>query len=261
VISIPIAGESESTEAVEAVRELRRDVVPGAFVGLDANVLVGGDTAESVDYFDLVGHWLPIVFAFVLGLSFVLLTVAFRSIVVALKAIVLNLLSVGAAYGLLVLVFVKGIGNDVLGLQQVDTVVAWVPLFLFAVLFGLSMDYHVFVLSRIRERFLKTGDNTEAVEHAIASTSRLITGAALIIVAVFAGFAMGGLVMFQQMGFGIAVALLIDATIVRSVLLPATMKLLGPWNWYLPSWLQWLPELHIEGAEEVPDRRPAPVPS
>ena len=182
-----------------------------------------------------IRHWLPIVFAFVLGLSFVLLMLAFRSIVVPPKAIVINLLSVGAAYGLLVLVFQKGVGNELFGFQQVDSIEAWLPLFLFSVLFGLSMDYHVFLLSRIRERYLQTGDNTEAVAFGVGSTARLITGAALIMVAVFAGFASGDLVMFQQMGFGLAVALLIDATLIRTVLLPATMQLLGERNWYLPS--------------------------
>jgi len=187
------------------------------------------------------------VLVFVLGLSFVLLTVAFRSIVVAATAIGLNLLSVGAAYGLTVAVFQHGIGAGLLGFQQVETIEAWVPLFLFAVLFGLSMDYQVFLLSRIRERFAATGDTTEAIAFGIGSTARIITGAALIIVAVFAGFAAGDLVMFQQMGFGVAIALLIDATLVRSVLVPAVMQLLGSWNWYLPGWLQWLPHLEVEG--------------
>jgi putative drug exporter of the RND superfamily len=156
-------------------------------------------------------------------------------------------------------VFVKGIGNEIFGFQQVDIVEAWVPLFLFAVLFGLSMDYQVFLLSRIRERFVQTGDNVGSVSFGVGSTARLITGAALIIIAVFAGFARGDLVMFQQMGFGIAVALLIDATIIRSVIVPATMALLGRWNWYLPSWLAWLPDVHVEGAEE-PRRPAAPAP-
>jgi putative drug exporter of the RND superfamily len=222
--------------------------VPAVFDGTGARVFVTGETAESVDYFALIGRWLPIVFAFVLGLSFVLLTIAFRSLVVPLKAIVLNLLSVGAAYGLLVLVFVEGIGNELFGFEQADTVEAWVPLFLFSVLFGLSMDYHVFLLSRIRERYSKTGDNDTAVVEGVASTARLITGAALIIIAVFAGFARGDLIMFQQMGFGVAVSLLIDATLIRSVLVPASMKLLGDWNWYLPSWLDWLPDLRVEGS-------------
>ena len=178
--------------------------------------------------------WTPVVFVFVLGLSFILLTVAFRSLVVPAKAIVLNLLSVGAAYGLIVLLFQKGVGNELFGFDKVDAIEAWLPLFLFSVLFGLSMDYHVFLLSRIRERFTQTGDSSEAVAFGVRTTARLITGAALIIVVVFAGFASGELVMFQQMGFGIAVALLIDATLVRSVLVPAAMELLGDRNWYLP---------------------------
>jgi uncharacterized membrane protein YdfJ with MMPL/SSD domain len=182
----------------------------------------------------------------VLALSFLLLTLAFRSIVVALEAILLNLLSVGAAYGLLVLVFMKGYGNELFGFEQVDSIEAWVPLFLFSVLFGLSMDYHVFLLSRIRERYLRTGDSDEAVAWRVGSTARMITGAALIIIAVFAGFARGDLVQFQQMGFGIAVSLFLDATLIRSVLVPASMKLLGRWNWYLPRWLEWLPNVHVE---------------
>jgi putative drug exporter of the RND superfamily len=253
VITVPLVGDPLSEEAVEAVRELRSDVIPAAFSGTDAQVYVGGTTAEEIDYFDVMDRWLPIVFVFVLGLSFLLLTVAFRSVVVPATAILMNLLSVGAAYGLLVLVFVKGVGNGIFGFQQVDAIEAWVPLFLFAVLFGLSMDYQVFLLSRIREKFGQTGDNDLAISFGVGSTARLITGAALIIIAVFAGFARGELVMFQQMGFGIAVALLIDATIIRSVVVPASMKLLGRWNWYLPSWLEWLPDVHVEGAE--PRRR------
>jgi len=246
VVSALPAGDSRDERSYEAVRRLRNTYVPEAFAGTGARVLVTGETAESIDYFALVHRWLPIVFAFVLSLSFVLLTIAFRSIVVPLKAIVLNLLSVGAAYGLLVLVFQKGVGNEIFGFQQVEAIEAWVPLFLFSVLFGLSMDYHVFLLSRIREQFVRTGDNEEAVAHGVASTARLITGAALVIIAVFSGFARSDLVMFQQMGFGVAVSLLIDATLIRTVLLPASMKLLGNANWYLPSWLRWLPDLHVE---------------
>jgi len=246
VVSALPAGDSHDKRSYNAVRRLRNTYVPEAFRDSDARVLVTGETAESLDYFALVHRWLPIVFAFVLSLSFVLLTIAFRSIVVPLKAIVLNLLSVGAAYGLLVLVFQKGIGNELFGFQQAEAIEAWVPLFLFSVLFGLSMDYHVFLLSRIRERYVGTHDNEEAVAHGVASTARLITGAALIIIAVFSGFARGDLVMFQQMGFGVAVSLLIDATLIRTVLLPASMKLLGNANWYLPSWLDWLPDLHVE---------------
>jgi putative drug exporter of the RND superfamily len=243
-----LRGDSRDDRSYDAVRRIRSEYAPDAFRGVDdTRVLVTGETAENIDYFDLMEKWMPILLTYVLGLSFILLTVAFRSIVVPAKAIVLNLLSVGAAYGLLVLVFQKGVGNELFGFQQVDAIEAWVPLFLFAVLFGLSMDYHVFLLSRIREIYSRTGDNTEAVSHGIASTGRLITGAALIIIVVFAGFAVGDTVAFQQMGFGVAVSLLIDATIVRSLLLPATMKLLGDWNWYLPSWLEWLPELEVEG--------------
>jgi RND superfamily putative drug exporter len=200
----------------------------------------------------------PLIFGFVLLFAFGLLLVSFRSIAIAIKAILLNLLSVGAAYGLLVLVFEHGIGAGLLGFSQADTIEAWVPLFLFSVLFGLSMDYQVFLLSRIRERYDSSEDTTDAVVHGVASTARIITGAALIIVAVFLGFAMGDLIMFQQMGFGVAVALLIDATVIRSVILPSAMKLLGRWNWYLPSWLEWLPRLEAEGrAPTVVDGAPA----
>jgi uncharacterized membrane protein YdfJ with MMPL/SSD domain len=244
----PVQGDDSGTQAVAAVRNLRSEVIPGLFAGTDARVLVGGRTAEQIDYFDSVIDPAPWVFLFVLGSTLVLLTIAFRSLVVAGTAIVLNLLSVGAAYGLLVLVFQKGVGTGLLGFQQVDAIEAWVPLFLFSVLFGLSMDYQVFLLSRIKERFDETGDTTTAVAWGVGSTARIITGAALIIVAVFIGFAMGDLVMFQQMGFGVAVALLLDATVIRSVILPAAMRLLGSRNWYLPSWLRWLPDVQVERA-------------
>ena len=256
VASVGVGADSLSDQAVRAVRDLRSQVIPTAFRDVSADVFVGGDTAENVDFFDVMSRWLPIVLVFVLGLSFVLLTVAFRSVVISATAIVLNLLSVGAAYGLMVLVFQHGVGADLFGFQQVDTIEAWVPLFLFAVLFGLSMDYQVFLLSRIRERYTETGKTTESVVHAVGTTARIITGAALIIVAVFIGFASGELVMFQQMGFGVAVALLIDATIVRSVLVPASMTLLGKWNWYLPRWLDWLPHVEVEGHAARPATPP-----
>jgi putative drug exporter of the RND superfamily len=248
-VTVPIAGNPDGEGAIAAVRDLRSELVPRAFAGVDAEVYVGGDTAEELDYHDTVNFWLPLVLLFVLGLSFLLLMVAFRSIVVPATAIGMNLLSVGAAYGLLVLVFQEGIGNELLGLREAETIDAWVPLFLFAVLFGLSMDYQVFLLSRIRERYKQTDDTDAAISFGIGSTGRIITGAALIIIAVFWGFAMGDTIAFQQMGFGVAVALLIDATIVRSVLVPATMKLLGKHNWYLPAWLAWLPDVRVEGAE------------
>jgi len=252
VLTVPVVGDPTSEEAIAAVRELRDDVLPALFAGTDAEVLVGGTSSENIDYFDSVIGPAPLVIAIVLLLTFVLLTVVFRSVVVAATAVLLNLLSVAAAYGLLVLVFQRGVGADLLGFQQVDSIEAWVPLFLFSVLFGLSMDYQVFLLSRIRERYDMTGDTTDAVTFGIASTARIITGAAFIIVAVFAGFARGELVAFQQMGFGVAVALLLDATVIRSVLLPSVMKLLGAWNWYLPSWLEWLPQISVEGNATPP---------
>ena len=218
-------------------------------------MLVGGATAENVDYSDVINHWLPIVLAFVLGLSFLLLTLVFRSLVLSATAVILNLLSVGAAYGLLVLVFQNGFAVDLLGFQQVERVEAWVPVFLFSVLFALSMDYHVFLLSRIRERYAKTGDTVDAVVHGIAATGRIITGAALIIVVVFAGFAAGELVMFQQMGFGVGVALLVDATLIRMVVVPAAMAVLGRWNWYLPV----LAELAARAARRRRLRSPGPA--
>jgi RND superfamily putative drug exporter len=247
LINIPLVGDPDSSQARGGVERLRSDLIPAAFDGTASTVLVGGTTAENIDYANLINHWLPIVLAFVLALSFVLLTVVFRSLVLSATAVVLNLLSVGAAYGLLVLVFQHGFATSLLGFQRVDRVEAWVPVFLFSVLFALSMDYHVFLLTRIRERYARNGDTVDAVIHGIAATGRIITGAALIIVVVFAGFAAGDLVMFQQMGFGVGIALLVDATLIRMVIVPAVMTLLGQWNWYLPSWLQWLPELHVEG--------------
>jgi uncharacterized membrane protein YdfJ with MMPL/SSD domain len=246
VLSVPVRGDPSGDKAVEAVRELRSTTIPAAFAGTGADVVVGGTTSENVDYIDSAIGPAFLVIALVLGLTLVLLTTVFRSLVLAALTVVLNLLSVGAAYGLIVLVFQHGVGAGLFGFQQSDTIEAWVPLFLFSVLFGLSMDYQVFLLSRIKERYDQVGDTTKAVTFGVASTARIITGAALIIIAVFTGFARGELIMFQQMGFGVAVALLLDATLVRSVLLPSAMRLLGRWNWYLPSWLTWLPRLQIE---------------
>jgi RND superfamily putative drug exporter len=264
VVSAPTTGDPSADASVRAVERLRDSYIPDAFSGTEATVVVGGDTAWNKDGFDIIYRYLPIVFALVLGMSFLLLTVAFRSIVVALKAIVMNLLSVGAAYGLLVLVFQKGVGAGVLGFRQGEFVAAWLPLFLFAVLFGLSMDYHVFLLTRIQEHYDQTGDNAGSVAHGLRTTAGVITGAALIMVAVFSGFASGDLVDMQQMGFGLGVAILIDATIVRTVLVPASMKLLGTRNWYLPRWLSWLPNVHVEGTEgltaaEGPTASPTPT--
>ena len=238
---------SQSDQAREAVADLRDGYIPTAFAGVDAEVVVGGMTASGIDDTNIIAdHTLP-VFAFVLGFSFIILLVVFRSIVVPLKAMVMNLLSVGAAYGLMVLVFQHGVGNELFGFSTVERIETWVPLFMFAVLFGLSMDYHVFLLSRIKEHYDETGDNAASVVHGLRSTAGIITGAALIMVAVFAGMASGELVVFQQVGFGLAMAVIIDATIIRMVLVPASMELLGDWNWYFPRWLEWLPRVNIEG--------------
>jgi len=245
-----------STEAAfQGIRDLRSQVIPAAFNGVNGvQVFVGGDTAFFTDFLDVADHYQWIVLAFVLGLSFILLTVVFRSIVVPATAIIMNLLSVAAAYGAVTLVFQKGFGIgffNAIGFQfqKTPAIEAWLPLFLFSILFGLSMDYHVFLLSRIREEYDKTRDTTEAVAYGLRTTAGIITGAALIMVAVFTGFASGRLGPLQQMGFGLAVAVLMDATIVRTLLVPATMRLLGDRNWYLPRWLQWLPQVHVEGRE------------
>ena len=247
VLSVPLAGDPAAEAAQRIVRQLRDGVVPAAFGATAGHVYIAGTTAGVVDYLGFFDRWLPIALAVVLSLSFVLLLVAFRSLVIAAKAILMNLLSVGAAYGLLVLVFQKGVGADLLGFTRVASIEAWVPLFLFSLLFGLSMDYQVFLLTRIKERFDETGDTREAVAHGIGRTAGIITGAAAIMVCVFGGMATGELAMFQQMGFGLAVAIFLDATIVRTIIVPAGMELLGDWNWYLPRWLQWLPNVSVEG--------------
>jgi len=252
LLTSPIRGDAVGGAAVSAVRDLRAHLIPGIFRGSGAKVYVGGITAENVDYFDAVTNPTPYVLLFVLGLSFVLLTVAFRSVVVALVSVLLNLLSVGAAYGLLTLVFLDDHGASLFGFQHTHVIDAWVPLFLFSVLFGLSMDYQVFLMSRIKERHDASGSTHDAVVGGVATTARIITGAALIIVVVFAGFAAGKLVMFQQMGFGIAVALLLDATIIRSVVLPAALGLLDRRSWYLPRWLEWLPRVEVERPVSAP---------
>jgi putative drug exporter of the RND superfamily len=267
-VSAFFKGETQTDSALEGIRDLRSDVIPAAFGGVGGvEVLVGGDSAIFTDFLDLTDSYQWIVLAFVLGLSFLLLLVVFRSLVLPIKAIIMNLLSVAAAYGAITLVFQKGVGigffNSIgFNFHQSDAIEAWLPLFLFSILFGLSMDYHVFLLSRIREEYDKTHDNTEAVAYGLRTTAGIITGAALIMVVVFTGFASGRLGPLQQMGFGLAVAVFMDATIVRTLLVPAGMRLLGDLNWYLPSWLEWLPKLHLEGHEpeltSIPDL-PEPV--
>jgi RND superfamily putative drug exporter len=262
VVYAVMGGDPLAKTAMDAVSTLRSDYIPAAFAGAPAKVLVTGETAGILDFNQTTNTYTPIVFGVVLSLSFIILLLAFRSVVIPATAIIMNLLSVGASYGLLVLVFQKGVGASIFGFHQVDVIESWLPLFLFALLFGLSMDYHVFLLSRIRENYKKHGDTAEAVSFGLRSTGKLITGAALIMVAVFGGFALGDMVMFQQMGFGLAVAVFLDATLIRTILVPATMKLLGKYNWYLPKWLEWIPNVSLgeqhEGRKAVPEAKPQP---
>jgi anti-anti-sigma factor len=249
-ISMPIAGNGTDETSDAALATLRDEVIP-ATIGRapGAEAFVGGMTAQSVDFNDLVKARAPLVFVFVLGLAFLLLMVTFRSIVIPIKAIVLNLLSVGAAYGVLVWVFQYGNLESLLGFESIEGITSWLPLFLFVLLFGLSMDYHVFILSRVRESFDKGMSTEAAVSHGIKSTAGVVTSAAIVMVGVFGVFATLSALDFKMMGVGLAVAVLIDATIIRAVLLPASMKLLGDWNWYLPRRLEWLPKVAQEPAQ------------
>jgi uncharacterized membrane protein YdfJ with MMPL/SSD domain len=247
-IELPIAGSGSDDASYDALATLRNDVVPGTVGELDGvEAGVTGETASAKDFRDAVRGKAPLVFAFVLALAFVLMLVAFRSIVIAVKAVTLNLLSVAAAYGVLTLVFQHGYGKDLLGFEYTGGVMAWLPVFLFVILFGLSMDYHVFILSRIREAYDRGMRTEDAVAHGIKSTAGVVTSAAIVMVCVFSIFATLSLIFMKQFGVGLATAVLIDATIVRGVLLPATMKILGEWNWYLPRWLRWLPQVKVEG--------------
>ena len=247
LMTVPLTGGAQSKIAVDGVQVLRVNYAPAAFTGAPAEAHIGGLTSEELDFLDTTTSYQPWVIALVLSLSFVLLTIVFRSIVVPIKAIIMNLLSVGAAYGILVLVFQKGFLNEIFGLQESPVIEPWLPVMLFTILFGLSMDYQVFLISRIREKYDETGKNTAAVAYDIRSTAGIITAAALIMVAVFGGFAAGDLITTSQFGFGLSVAILVDGTIIRSVLVPPTMKLLGDKNWYLPGFLHWLPDLRVEG--------------
>jgi RND superfamily putative drug exporter len=244
-VTIPTVGEGTDDLSNKAVDALRGDIVPGTVGKIDGvEAYTSGEAAATGDFNDaMIGH-LPYVFAFVLSAAFLLLLVTFRSIVIPLKAIALNMLSVGSAYGLMTLVFQHGLGES-LGLGT-GPIAAWLPLFLFVILFGLSMDYHVFILTRVREAFDRGMSTGDAVAHGIKSTAGVVTSAAIVMVAVFSMFAMSSELQMQQMGIGLAAAVLIDATIIRGVLLPATMKLLGDWNWYLPTKLGWLPQVTVE---------------
>jgi uncharacterized membrane protein YdfJ with MMPL/SSD domain len=252
-IDIPTVGSGSDAAATRAMEQVRNQLVPAAFAGVPgASVNVTGDAAQSKDFNDQLAQRLPLVFAFVLGLAFLLMLITFRSIVVPIKAIVLNLLSVGAAYGVLVLVFQKGLGESLLGFHSNGGVSSWLPLFLFVILFGLSMDYHVLILSRVREAVDKGMSSDDAVRTGILATAGTVTSAAMVMVAVFSVFATLSIIDMKEMGVGLAVAVLIDATIVRAILLPAAMKLLGDRNWYLPRSLAWLPRVEHAEPEPVP---------
>ena len=249
VVGLSVKGSGTDAASERSLAVLREQVVPATVGKLaGAEVAVTGLTAGSKDFIDAMTARAPLVFAFVLSLAFILLLVTFRSIVVPIKAIVLNLLSVGAAYGILVLVFQDGHGENVLDFQSVGGIAPWIPLFLFVILFGLSMDYHVFILSRVREAVNRGMSNDDAVAHGLTSTAGVVTSAALVMVAVFGSFALASDQLAKQIGVGLAAAILIDATIIRAVLLPATMKLLGERNWYLPKRLGWLPDTAVANA-------------
>jgi RND superfamily putative drug exporter len=244
IVEIPVAGDGSDSRSTAALEKLRDELIPatiGRVPGATANV--SGYTASSTDFNDAMKSHAPLVFLFVLSAAFLLLLFTFRSLVIPIKAIVLNLLSVGAAYGVLVWIFQQGHLESLLDFKSNGAIVSWMPLFLFVVLFGLSMDYHVFILTRIREAFDRGRPTVDAVSHGIKTTAGVVTSAAVVMISVFAIFATLSLLIFKQLGVGLAVAVLIDATVIRGVLLPATMKLLGDWNWYLPGWLEWLPRV------------------
>ncbi len=247
LVSLPIAGNGTDAASNQALQQLRNAIVPATVGKLaGADVGVSGDTAQSYDFNTAMKHAAPFVFAFVLGFAFILLLLSFRSIVIAAKAIVLNLLSVAASYGALVLIFQHGWGKGLLGFDYTGGIVSFLPIFLFVILFGLSMDYHVFILSRIREAYDRGMTTEDAVAHGIKTTASVVTSAAIVMVGVFSIFGTLSFLFLKQFGIGLAVAVLIDATIVRAVLLPAVMKLLGDANWYLPKWLEWMPQVRHE---------------
>jgi uncharacterized membrane protein YdfJ with MMPL/SSD domain len=266
VIEIPVAGTGTDDTSMAAVDTLRDEVVPQVFSDIRGGEVVGvsGFTAGSMDFNDLMAERIWFVFAFVFAMAFMLLLVTFRSIVIPIKAIVLNVMSVAAAMGIVTWVFQDGHLEDFLNFDSTGAITAWFPLMLFVILFGLSMDYHVFILSRIKEAVDRGESNDEAVAHGIKSTAGVVTAAAIVMVGVFSIFATLSFIDMKQFGVGLAVAVLIDATLVRGVLLPATMKLLGDWNWYLPKWLEWLPKgPAIEGSVEPVEpagHRPGPRP-
>jgi RND superfamily putative drug exporter len=272
VIEVPLAGTGTDDTSLSALKTLRGDVVPKVFSSVKGGELVGvsGFTAGSQDFNELMASRIWLVFAFVFSMAFLLLLVTFRSIVIPIKAILLNILSVGAAMGIVTYVFQDGHFEGLLNFDSTGAISSWFPLMLFVILFGLSMDYHVFILSRIKEAVDRGESTADAVSHGIKSTASVVTAAAIVMVGVFGIFATLQFIDMKQFGVGLATAVLIDATLVRGVILPATMTLLGKWNWYLPSWLEWLPKgPAIEGSPEPaepevhehlpvrPDPRPA----
>jgi len=259
-INVPLVGKGTDNVSMKALDKLRNVILPATVGKLDnAEYGVTGGTAASADQNALLKQKAPIVFGFVLVFAFALMLVTFRSVVIAAKAIVLNLLSVAAAYGVLVAVFQWGWGENLLGFTSNGGIASWLPIFMFVILFGLSMDYHVFILSRVREAYDRGMNTADAVEHGITTTAGVVSSAALVMVGAFAVFALMPILDMKEMGIGLAAAVLIDATIVRAVLLPATMKLLGDANWYLPSWLEWLPRFDHEPKLSAPDAAPAPA--
>jgi RND superfamily putative drug exporter len=252
-IEIPVAGNGVDSTSDRALAELRNDILPSTVGQVPGTTwAVTGNTAASHDYNAMMKRTAPYVFGFVLLFAFLLLLVSFRSLVVAAKAVLLNLLSVAAAYGVVIAVFQWGWGENALNFTSNGGVASWLPVFMFVILFGLSMDYHVFILSRVREAFDRGLTTEQAVEHGIKTTAGTVSSAAVVMVGAFSIFATLPFLDFKEMGVGLAAAVLIDATIVRAVLLPATMKLLGDWNWYLPRWLRWLPKLDHGEPELAP---------
>ena len=257
-VLVPVTDVEDTLKANAAVEELRK-LAPAAFAEAGADVYVAGGPARTYDSESNTKAKAPLVFGFVLILAFLLLLVMFRSIAIPIKAIALNLLSVGAAMGVMVLVFQEGVGEGLLNFEAAGTIEIFMPLFLFAVLFGLSMDYHMLLLSRVKEAYDAGHSNEQSVSLGIKSTAALITSAAIVMVLVFGAFATSRIMFFQQIGVGLGVAILIDATIIRAILLPASMKLLGDWNWWLPSWLEWLPRISAEGKSAEGESEVAPA--
>ena len=257
VVVYPATGPQDEVTR-ETVERLRAEVIPAVLAGSPAQAHVGGQMVNFADVGARVNDRLPLFIGAVLGLSFLLLMLVFRSVLVPLKAVALNLLSIGASYGVLVMVFQWGWGADIIGLTSTVPIVSFIPMFMFAILFGLSMDYEVFLLSRVREEYVTSGDNEASVVRGIASTGRVITSAALIMITVFLAFVTGEDAATKMFGLGLATAIFVDATLVRMVLVPATMKLLGDANWWLPRWLdRQLPTIDLDGVDSLPETRVA----